>query len=151
MIWSSERQALLSGKHQTAETDGMALIKAVQRAFAKFAPVQLAGSWDNTGLLLEPAAPNDAHRVVLTIDLTPNVYAKLPESTACIVAYHPVLFRPVKALTMTDPKMASILGCAARGIGIYCPHTALDSVKGGINDFLADGLGKGQRTGLENV
>lgn len=27
------------------------------------------------------------------------------------------------------------------GISVYCPHTALDSVKGGINDWLAKAFG----------
>ena len=34
--------------------------------------------------------------------------------------------------------------CAAEGISVYSPHTALDSVRGGINDWLAQGLGEGE-------
>ncbi|KAG8884915.1 hypothetical protein FRB99_004496, partial [Tulasnella sp. 403] len=30
-----------------------------------------------------------------------------------------------------------MLKCIANGISIYSPHTALDSVKGGVNDWLA--------------
>lgn len=29
------------------------------------------------------------------------------------------------------------------GLSVYSPHTALDNVKGGINDWLASGLGQG--------
>jgi putative NIF3 family GTP cyclohydrolase 1 type 2 len=34
----------------------------------------------------------------------------------------------------------SILMCASAGIAVYSPHTALDSVKGGVNDWLASGI-----------
>lgn len=34
--------------------------------------------------------------------------------------------------------------CAAKGISVYSPHTALDAAKGGIQDWLASGLGEGQ-------
>lgn len=46
-------------------------------------------------------------------------------------------------MTLSNPLQASILRCAAAGISIYSPHTALDSVYDGINDWLASGLGRG--------
>jgi putative NIF3 family GTP cyclohydrolase 1 type 2 len=125
----------------------MALLRAVQRAFSKLAPLSLAEPWDNVGVLLEPVleatpaggrvniAPN---KVLLTIDLTPDVLRHRPEGTGVIVSYHPPLFRPLKSLTLADPLQASLLRCAADGIAVYSPHTSLDSALGGINDFLAE-------------
>lgn len=71
-------------------------------------------------------------------------------TTAAIVCYHPPLFRPLKSLTLSTPLQNSMLTCIANGISIYSPHTALDSVKGGVNDWLAsllseDKQGKGIR------
>jgi putative NIF3 family GTP cyclohydrolase 1 type 2 len=57
-----------------------------------------------------------------------------------IIAYHPPIFKPLSALTLANPLQASLLRCAAAGISVYSPHTALDAVWGGINDWLADGL-----------
>ncbi|KAF5385676.1 hypothetical protein D9757_005516 [Collybiopsis confluens] len=37
-------------------------------------------------------------------------------------------------------EMASLLRCAASGISVFCPHTALDCTWGGINDWLAEGV-----------
>ena len=34
----------------------------------------------------------------------------------------------------------TLLHCAARGIAVYSPHTALDACTDGIDDWLADGL-----------
>lgn len=64
----------------------------------------------------------------------------LDTPTAFIVAYHPTLFHPLKALTLSNPIQASLLRCAAAGISLYSPHTSLDSVVGGINDWLCLGL-----------
>ena len=44
---------------------------------------------------------------------------------------------------MANPLQASLLRCAAAGISVFSPHTSLDSVRGGINDWLASGLGNG--------
>jgi hypothetical protein len=41
---------------------------------------------------------------------------------------------------MSNPIQASLLRCAALGISVYSPHSALDSVWGGVNDWLADGV-----------
>ncbi|MBW0471111.1 hypothetical protein O181_010826 [Austropuccinia psidii MF-1] len=118
----------------------MSLIKAVQRAFARMAPTSLAEAWDNTGLLVEsPVLRPLANKVLLTIDLTPAVAEEAlrhDSGVGVIVAYHPTIFRPLKALTLSDPLQAVVLKCAASGISIYSPHTALDSVIGGINDHL---------------
>ncbi|KNZ59338.1 uncharacterized protein VP01_1755g5 [Puccinia sorghi] len=147
----------------------MSLIKAVQRAFSKMAPVSLAESWDNTGLLLEsPVMRPLANKVLLTIDLTPSVAEEALQKDSnigVIVAYHPTIFRGLKSLTLNDPLQEIILKCAVAGIrfvlyitrpsisepeshlsrtalrglfSVYSPHTALDSVIGGINDELCE-------------
>lgn len=57
-----------------------------------------------------------------------------------IVSYHPPIFRGLKSLTLSNPLQASLLQCASAGISVYSPHTALDCVRGGINDWLAHGV-----------
>jgi dinuclear metal center YbgI/SA1388 family protein len=36
-----------------------------------------------------------------------------------------------------------IADCVRRHIAVYSPHTALDAVQGGVNDWLCEGIGKG--------
>ena len=74
--------------------------------------------------------------------LSPGVLQEALDSnnTGMIVAYHPPIFRPLKSLTLTNPLQNSLLQCAAAGISVYSPHTALDCVRGGINDWLAYGV-----------
>ena len=56
------------------------------------------------------------------------------------IVYHPVIFAAVKSITTKHPIQRSILRCIANGISIYCPHTCLDVIQGGINDWIALGL-----------
>lgn len=56
------------------------------------------------------------------------------------MAYHPPIFGALKSFTLANPLQASLLKCSAEGISVYSPHSALDSVWGGINDWLAQGL-----------
>ncbi|KAI6106693.1 GTP cyclohydrolase 1 type 2/Nif3 [Pisolithus croceorrhizus] len=118
------------------------LARYTLRAMEKIAPLRLAEKWDNVGLLLEsPVARPEANRVLLTIDLTPSVLEEaLHPSTALVISYHPPIFKPLSSITLANSLQTSILKLAAVGVSVYSPHTALDSVRGGINDFLASGL-----------
>ncbi|KAK9467313.1 GTP cyclohydrolase 1 type 2/Nif3 [Lipomyces arxii] len=113
------------------------LISTVQQLF----PVALADdTWDNTGLLLEsPALPSDAKaRVLLTIDLTTAVATEAVQKKALlVVAYHPIIFRPLKAITTANTQQMSLLRLVQAGISVYSPHTAVDAQEGGMNDWLA--------------
>ncbi|KAI9179493.1 hypothetical protein H9P43_004819 [Blastocladiella emersonii ATCC 22665] len=130
----------------------MSLLRNVCAAFERFAPLRLAEtSWDNVGVLLEAPYPREAtNKVFLTIDLTPQVLdeALAHDDLGVIIAYHPTIFRGWKRLNLaTGPnpnpeavKQEMILKLAAKGVSLFCPHTALDSTTGGINDWLASGL-----------
>lgn len=108
-------------------------------------------SWDNTGLLLDapegfsgPSSSQPApisRTVLLTIDLTRAVtaaaLARHPAPPAVIVAYHPPIFRPLRALTAADPQQASLLALARAGVAVYSPHSAVDAAPGGMGEWLA--------------
>jgi len=73
--------------------------------------------------------------------LTQSVLSEsLEKEASVIVAYHPTIFKGLQSFTLANPLQASLLKCAAEGISVYSPHSALDSVWGGINDWLAEGL-----------
>jgi len=61
----------------------------------------------------------------------------LEPSVALVVSYHPTIFKPLPSLTLSNPLQATLLHLAAAGVSVYSPHTALDSVHDGINDWLA--------------
>lgn len=130
-------------------------METVTAAMQRLAPLSYAEEWDNVGLIVEPTphAPGGGdrvHRILLTIDLTRGVLEEAVERGAdLIIAYHPPIFSSMKRLTMRDPKQEIILRAIEAGIAIYSPHTALDSAPGGVNDWLADGLGSGHRHPLQ--
>lgn len=129
-------------------------------------PRALAGSWDNTGLLLEPALPRHEvsaavsrstgqsslqetqdrqekevkQKVLLCIDLTTRVCDEALSDAAIslVIAYHPIVFRGLKRLTLEDTQQRSLLRLAQAGVAVHCPHTAVDAVRGGVNDDLVD-------------
>ncbi len=93
--------------------------------------------------------PNPQKELISVIfSLTSTVLEEsLSKGASVIVAYHPTIFQGLKSITLSNPLQKSLLQCAAQGISVYCPHTALDSVWGGINDWLAEGLMAGKEDG----
>lgn len=126
-------------------TDVVSKLKAI-------APLSLAGDWDNVGLLINPLRPKNIKKILLTIDLTEAV---ADEAIACkadmILAYHPILFRPANRLNAENAYDRTVMKLIQKNIAVYSPHTALDSVIGGVNDWLADGVGAGEVTVLHPI
>ncbi len=119
------------------------------KALAQVAPPALAASWDNVGLLLGDAQ-SPCERVLLTIDMTDEVVSEACElRVQAIIAYHPPLFDPIRKLVKQDAATGGLFRAARAGIAVLSPHTALDAVAGGVNDWLADGVGDGERRPLD--
>ncbi|HPS53148.1 MAG TPA: Nif3-like dinuclear metal center hexameric protein [Phycisphaerae bacterium] len=114
-------------------------VSDVVSAMENMAPSKYAMDWDNTGLLVGDgeAAVN---RVLFCIDMTQKVLDEaIREKAQMVIAYHPVIFKGVKSVTAQS---SPVLWAAMRsGMSVYCPHTALDVAKGGVNDSLADAVG----------
>jgi putative NIF3 family GTP cyclohydrolase 1 type 2 len=66
--------------------------------------------------------------------------AAIARGSQLIVAYHPPLFTSFKRLNRSNVKDRIVIKCLEHKIAIYSPHTALDVVKGGINDWIANNL-----------
>ena len=123
-------------------------------ALNELCPLHLAGSWDQVGPMVDPEPVVDAQsgrgegqkeqerqaeRIFLTIDLTEQVYEEAQAwGASVIIAYHPLLFRPLKRLTPHDAITRVAMRAVRDGVAIYSPHSALDAVKGGICDWLCE-------------
>ncbi|KAI9658116.1 MAG: hypothetical protein M1829_006842 [Trizodia sp. TS-e1964] len=121
--------------------------KAVVECMRKLCPEHLADrSWDNTGLLLESPANHQRPKkdiALLTIDITKAVAQEAVDKDASIIiSYHPFIFKGLKSITLANTQQQSLLQLVQEGISVYSPHTALDSVRGGLNDWLADVVAK---------
>ena len=121
-------------------------LDAIVKAIEAIAPLRFAEPWDNVGLIVAPARPRRVDRALLCIDMTAEVVAEAARKHArLVVAYHPPLFHAVKRLDGEQPAARAL----AHGIAVYSPHTALDAAPGGVNDWLADGLGRGERAAID--
>ncbi|XP_035724847.1 NIF3-like protein 1 isoform X4 [Vespa mandarinia] len=113
-------------------------LEEIVDALQKFANTSLAEPWDNVGLLVEPSCPKLISNILLTNDLTENVMNEaLGLSTDMIISYHPPIFYPFKSITTRTWKERIIAKCLEHKIAVYSTHTAFDSIKGGVNDWLA--------------
>jgi len=121
-------------------------------AMDTIAPVGLAQSWDNVGLLLGDPR-HSLKRTLLCIDLTTKVLREaIRLNMNAILAYHPPIFKPLNRIVAGTNDMASLVWeCARNDISIYATHTALDAAEGGANDVLAAMCGIKHAEPLEYV
>jgi dinuclear metal center YbgI/SA1388 family protein len=113
----------------------------------RLAPLDLSEDWDNTGLLLEPAAAaaRPIERAFVCIDLSEAVLEEAIEREAdFLIAYHPPIFRGLKRFRASSPEERVLLRALEAGVAVYSPHTALDAAEGGMNDWLARAFGPGR-------
>lgn len=102
------------------------------------APETGAEAWDRVGLQVGDP-DRQVRRGALCIDLTePVLREAISRRSDLIVAYHPPIFEPLERLVTDTWKQRVLLEAARRRIAIYAPHTALDAVPGGVNDWLAE-------------
>ncbi len=115
------------------------------RILDTIAPLRLAESWDNVGLLLGDPAAN-VRQVMTCLTVTPAVAREAVETGVdLVVAHHPILFRGAKAIRADVPGTDVVWTLAKAGIAVASHHTGWDGARGGANDFLAETLK------LENV
>ena len=116
----------------------------------QFAPLSLAASWDNVGLLLG-ASSAPVRSIMTCLTVTPEVVREAVDAGASlIITHHPILFRPTQRLTAATVEGQMLLDLASAGIAVYSPHTAFDNCAGGINDILAQRLGLTEITSLRD-
>ena len=113
------------------------MLRRISSIFEQIAPKSLEPAWDNTGILVEPFKLNESGKILLTIDLTSAVLEEaISRNISVVVAYHPVIFRGIKKIDLNDPKQKIVSSCIHHGIGVFSPHTRLDAIDNGINDWL---------------
>lgn len=75
-------------------------LQEIVRKLEEIAPLKLAESWDNVGLLIEPNKDKIIRNILLTIDLTEDVVEEaITTKSELIISYHPNIFKPLKQIT----------------------------------------------------
>jgi dinuclear metal center YbgI/SA1388 family protein len=130
-------------------TEGIRMkVKEIAKRIEGIASLELALSWDNVGLLV--GNPNkEVKKILLTIDITADVLAEARrQRTDLIISYHPVIWDGLKKIT-ADGAGRIVYQLVRSDIAVFSIHTALDILRGGVNDALAEivGIENGQPIG----
>jgi dinuclear metal center YbgI/SA1388 family protein len=107
----------------------------------RFAPFTYAEEWDNVGLQVgEPSASAD--KIMVSLDAGREaVDAAIANRCQLLVTHHPLIFRSLKKIDLSE-SLAALIGKALQNsLSIISLHTNFDIAHGGINDLLAEKLG----------
>ncbi|MCF6186159.1 MAG: Nif3-like dinuclear metal center hexameric protein [Desulfobulbaceae bacterium] len=106
----------------------------------EIAPVELAESWDNVGLLV--GNPNaEAQSLLVALDPTTALLDEAEAKGAnVVITHHPAIFHPLKALRTDQPGCRFLTRAIQKDIHVIACHTNLDSAAGGVSDILAQRL-----------
>ena len=122
----------------------MATIAKILESLETIAPLQLAESWDNVGLLMGDTQA-DTKTILTCLTITKDVVEEaIREQVGLIVTHHPMMFKPVQRINTENEEGRLLWQLAQHGIAVYSAHTAYDNAPGGINDQLAELLGMEQ-------
>jgi dinuclear metal center YbgI/SA1388 family protein len=123
----------------------MPTVSDVLAAIDRLAPLALAESWDNVGLIFGDGTW-PAQRVLVSLDVGEAVIEEAERLAAdCLVVHHPLLFKPVSRLTDETRTGRLALRLLAGKRAVIAAHTNLDSAAGGLCDIV------GGMAGLEDM
>ncbi|TAH25092.1 MAG: Nif3-like dinuclear metal center hexameric protein [Cytophagales bacterium] len=106
----------------------------------KIAPLPLQESYDNCGLLVgNPEA--ELTGILISIDITEEVIREaVANKCNLIIAHHPLIFKPLKKITIDKSVGSMIIDAIKSDIAIYALHTNLDNLWDGVNHKIAEKL-----------
>lgn len=100
------------------------------------APLSLAESWDNCGLLVG-SKQEHLKGVLLALDVNDRVIDHAIETGVnLIITHHPLIFKPVKKVSDEDLVGNLVWRLASNKISLITLHTNLDSCTDGTNDVV---------------
>ncbi|WP_149497491.1 Nif3-like dinuclear metal center hexameric protein [Roseiconus lacunae] len=113
-------------------------LNSLCRSLAQIAPLSLAESWDNVGLLVGDRNA-DVERVMTCLTITPSVVDEAVDADAdLVITHHPLPFRPLAKVTADSITGRLLWRLIRSGTAVYSAHTAYDSAATGINQAWAD-------------
>lgn len=109
--------------------------------FEQFSPKSYAMEGDKVGLQIG-SLNRTVENVMVALDVVEEVIDEaIANNVQLIIAHHPPIFRPLKAINMDTPAGRMLEKVIKHDIAVYAAHTNLDVAEGGVNDLLAEALG----------
>ncbi|UCZ54519.1 Nif3-like dinuclear metal center hexameric protein [Bacillus shivajii] len=114
--------------------------QTIIQAFESFSPKSFAVEGDKIGLQVG-TLNKPIKRVMIALDVLDSVVDEAIEQEAdLIIAHHPIIFKPIKALRTDQVYGKTIEKLIKHDIAVYVAHTNLDVAPGGVNDLMAEAL-----------
>ncbi|MFA9558758.1 Nif3-like dinuclear metal center hexameric protein [Evansella sp. AB-rgal1] len=118
----------------------LANAQAIIQDFEAFSPKSFAVEGDKIGLQIG-TLNKPVKKVMIALDvLEPVVDEAINEGVDLIIAHHPIIFKPIKALRTDNAYGRTIEKLIKHDITVYAAHTNLDVAPGGVNDMMAEAL-----------
>jgi len=106
-----------------------------------FAPLSLQEPYDNAGLILGNR-DQVVTGVLIALDATLDVIDEaISLGYNLIVTHHPFIFKGLKTINGKNHTENCLIKAIRNDIAIYAGHTNVDSVRGGVNERMAEKLG----------
>lgn len=116
-------------------------VKDVLEYIEELAPVALAESWDNVGLLIGDSE-KQVKRVFVALDVCEATLEEALDAKAdLIVTHHPFIFSGMKRILQSDGKGSQVMRLISNGVSLISEHTNEDCADSGLNVYLAKMLG----------
>ena len=81
----------------------------------------------------------DVKKIQLSIDATEKAVDYAAQNNVdMIVTHHPLIFKPLKSIVMSELSGRKIIKLIENGLNLYSIHTNLDSSKDGLNDYILE-------------
>ena len=114
-------------------------LKELYEYLEKKMPPSLMEEWDNDGMMCCPNPTTEVKRVLVTLDVTEEIvdYA-IDRGFDLIVSHHPLIFRPISAITDSNHVSRKVIKLLEAGVSVFSFHSRADKVVGGVNDLLCE-------------
>ena len=124
-------------------------VSDILEAVEQLAPNYMKMDWDNVGLLCGDM-DQEVTKILVALDPFEDVAREAFEIGAqLILTHHPLIFRPCKSVTESDPVGRTLRYLIKHDISAINAHTNLDCAPGGVNDVLARKLDLKQVTVID--
>lgn len=116
-------------------------VKDIAQAIEQVAPLRLQEDFDNAGIQV-----GDLDATVKGILLCTDVTVEIVDEAIAggynlIVSHHPLIFHALKKIVGRTIVETIVAKAIKHDINIYCAHTNMDNVPGGVSFRMADKLG----------
>lgn len=116
-------------------------MKHIKDILEEMAPSAFKESYDNVGLMVGDL-DDKVNTILVALDCTMEVIEEAKSlGSNLIITHHPLLFKKPTTITTETLVGRKIIKLIQNKTNVYCSHTNLDIVSGGLNDIVTEILG----------